>query len=694
MTMPGWRDWLFSVKAFIAAMLALYIALALDLSRPYWALSAVYIVSSPFSGATKSKALYRVMGTVLGAVAAVIFVPVFVNAPVLLSLIVALWTGTLLFISMLDRSARSYVFMLAGYTLPLIALPTVGSPDTVFDVALARAEEITLGIVCASLVSSVLFPSSIGTVFRDRIDGWLADAGAWADDILRGEGATPVTPLKRQKLATDVTALDQLISQLSYDPATVDVVREARELRSRLLMLLPLFSSLADRLHALKMEEGDLPPELPGLLQRTADWMGKGANSDTQSSAHALIAAIDTLSAGNDRSDWQRLVLTGLLARLKEIIQLWQDCLTLRDTIGGQTESGSFKPEFRERRLQLGARHYDHALLVVKAGTVVAGTFAACMIWIFLGWDQGATFVAMAAVASSFFAAQDRPGPMILSMLLWTGVAIVTSFIYIFGILPMINSFEMLVMVLAPAFLFLGLQMTNPATMTLAMLMAVNNASFIAIQDQYSADMTSFANSSIATMLGVSFAFVWVTATRPFGAELAARRLVLSGWRDLAQTAAGLRSADHNRLASRILDRLGQLVPRLATATTRDIQQVDGFADVRLGFNVLILQEDRARLAEPERQQVSAVLAGIADHYRRQVRAARSLPPPEALREVVDTALLSLRQATPPENLRRSVDSLVGLRRVLFPEAPPPERSRTLNPETPPSHQALPNAAE
>jgi uncharacterized membrane protein YccC len=210
-----WQDWLFSAKAFIASMLALTIALSLDLPRPYWAMAAVYVVSSPLAGATASKALYRALGTLLGASAAVLLVPVFVNAPEMLCLVVALWTGSMLFISMLDRTARSYVFMLAGYTLPMIALPVVDSPSTVFDLALSRSEEIIIGIICASLVNTLLFPSSINPLLGQRIAGWLDDAGVWAVEILRGEGSTPRTPLKRQKLAADVNGLDLIISQLS-----------------------------------------------------------------------------------------------------------------------------------------------------------------------------------------------------------------------------------------------------------------------------------------------------------------------------------------------------------------------------------------------------------------------------------------------------------------------------------------------
>ena len=144
MTFPAWRDWLFSLKAFIAAMLALGIALKFGMPRPYWAMTAVYVVANPLMGATVSKAFDRMFGTVLGAAGAVVLVPPLVNAPELLMLAVAFWTGTLLFIALHDRTPRNYVFLLAGYTLPLLALPNVDAPGTIFDVAVARSEEIIL----------------------------------------------------------------------------------------------------------------------------------------------------------------------------------------------------------------------------------------------------------------------------------------------------------------------------------------------------------------------------------------------------------------------------------------------------------------------------------------------------------------------------------------------------------------------
>lgn len=75
------------------------------------------------------------------------------QSPYLLVLVIAQWTGTLSFLFMRPRTANHYALMLAGYTLSLIALPEVGNPWAVWDVAEARTEEIFLGILRAALTS-------------------------------------------------------------------------------------------------------------------------------------------------------------------------------------------------------------------------------------------------------------------------------------------------------------------------------------------------------------------------------------------------------------------------------------------------------------------------------------------------------------------------------------------------------------
>ena len=140
--MPPARDWFYGVRTFAASMIALYIALWMEMPRPYWAMATVYIVSSPFVGPTSSKAVYRALGTLLGASAAVFFVPMFVQTPFLLVLVVALWTGILLFLSLHLRTANSYIFMLAGSRLGQLVrrhLPQGQAQPVQQDCQLARA---------------------------------------------------------------------------------------------------------------------------------------------------------------------------------------------------------------------------------------------------------------------------------------------------------------------------------------------------------------------------------------------------------------------------------------------------------------------------------------------------------------------------------------------------------------------------
>jgi uncharacterized membrane protein YccC len=56
-------------------------SLRIGLNRPFWVIGTVYLVSQPLSGATLSRGLFRLLGTVGGAVATVALVPRFANAP-------------------------------------------------------------------------------------------------------------------------------------------------------------------------------------------------------------------------------------------------------------------------------------------------------------------------------------------------------------------------------------------------------------------------------------------------------------------------------------------------------------------------------------------------------------------------------------------------------------------------------------
>lgn len=729
MIYPSKKDWVFSVKSFIAAMLALYLALYFQLPRPYWAMASVYVVSNSFVGATRSKALYRALGTMLGASAAVFFVPPLSGTPLLLSAVIALWTGSLLFLALTDRTARSYVFMLAGYTLPLIAFPTVNDPSSVFDVASARTEEILLGIVCASVVNTTLFPNKLGPALVERTTAWFNDAVNYARETLGGRLVGKDLSTMRQRIAGSVNGLEFLLSQLAYDDTKPETLQRAQALRGRMSLLLPIASALSDPLAALRAHDA-VPAELDALLADVTAWVASKDATRRDGEADALRARLDALEPTyitvpegeaegkvpgteapdatgatdsppdnapsnapsgvsiseaierNDRSDsteraaaaaaervgtepygnpnWDRALLSSLLWRLRLMIDLWQDCRTLRELIE-KDPARRWVPQLRHWRLGGAERHTDLTMLILSVFPAVGATFAAAVVWIYMGWADGAGAVTLAAVSCSFFASLDQPAPQVFSFMVWTVVSTVLAGVYLFAVLPNVHDFPMLVVMFAVPFICVGTLIPQPRFTLATMLTAVNTATFLSIQGAYDANFLTFVNSNMAGCAGLLFAFVCTRITRPFGAELAAARLTRSGWADVVIAASPHAIAAQNNMASRMLDRLMQLLPRLSASDDDHHPSVESFRDLRVGLNALDLQHIRRTLKEEVRQPIDRVLAGIRQYFQQCIEQRRRLPVPLELAERIDAAMTSDLDA------RGALHALVGLRLSLFP---------------------------
>ncbi|WCS28653.1 FUSC family protein (plasmid) [Methylobacterium sp. NMS14P] len=677
MTLPGWRDWAFALKTFGAGMLALFLAFWIDLPNPYWALGTVYITSQVLAGATRSKALYRVLGTLLGAVVTVALVPNLVNAPELLTLAIATWVATCLYVSLLDRTPRSYVMMLGGYTAALIGFPAVGDPGTMFDIAVTRAEEITLGILCASLVNTIVLPQSVAPVISGRLDLWLRDARGWVVDVLGRTRTTKDTQATRLKLASDAVAFDALATPLRYDMTGAERSADAMAtLRQHMLMFLPIASAVSDRIETLERANA-LPERLRALLDAMAAWLASGTTE--QSQADRLKAEADALESGlGERPSWDALVLASLLARLRDFIDLRQDARILQRHIADGTpvtEDLTFRYTAAARTI----RHRDHGMALLSALGVFLTILVTCAIWIATGWPHGSAAPMMAAVGCSFFAAQDDPAPFIVSFANSAILGALGSGAYLFAILPLATSFEMLALALAPALLICGVFMAQPRTAPLAMGAAVNGSAMIALQGSYTGDFAAFTNASVAVIVGMWVAAIVTRLVRSVGAGWSARRLRTVNRRSLAR-AAGRQGAQNGlELAALMLDRVGLIAPRLAALPSDDAEwTADLLAEVRVGINVVELRRDRRRLSEPARQAVEALLAALARHF-----GAEPDRPAPGLLDTVDGALDAVSRDARQAPGRAALMALVGIRRGLFPDAPPyrPTRPTTTLPE-------------
>ncbi|MPQ71004.1 FUSC family protein [Pseudomonas sp. MWU12-2319] len=664
--MPPARDWFYGVRTFAASMIALYIALLMEMPRPYWAMATVYIVSSPFVGPTSSKALYRAVGTFLGASAAVLFVPLFVQTPYLLVVAIALWTGILLFLSLHLRTANSYALMLAGYTMPMIALPVVDNPLGVFDVAVSRTEEIFLGIAVAAVVGSMFWPRRLAPVFIDAAGKWFGDASTYSLRFLsRNVQADEVSALRSAMVAT-FNSLELMIGQLPHEGARPQTVRNTKELRGRMIHLLPVVDALDDALYAMERRTPELVARFEPLLVATREWLESTTKGAPVERWQSLRAEIESLQPSPlELDDRRQLLFSNALYRLGEWIDLWQDLRSLQYAIQCESQD-SWRAVYRHWRLGRLTPFLDRGLMLYSAGSTVLAIIVASVLWILLGWTDGASAVILAAVACSFFAAMDDPAPQIYRFFFWTAMSVIFASLYLFVVLPNLHDFPMLVLAFAVPFICVGTLTVQPRFYLGTLLTIVNTSSFISISGAYDADFLNFSNANLAGPVGLLFAFVWTLVARPFGAELAAKRLTRFSWHDIVGLTEPATLAEHRHLGAQMLDRLMQHLPRLAM-TGQDTGAA--LRELRVALNLLDLLAYTPRVLGVANVLLKQVVEEVGEYFRACLKARERLPAPAPLLMTMDRTrrALSSQGLDDGETRLHLLHALSGLRLALLP---------------------------
>lgn len=667
-------EMLFSAKSFAAAMLAMYIASRAGLPRPFWALLTSYVVAAPMAGNVRSKALYRFCGTLIGCTATVLIVPALANAPELLTLALALWVGGCLYMSLQDRTARSYVFMLAGYTAALIGFPSVETPLALFDNAVARVEEIGLGILCATLVHSLVLPVGMGPTLLALLDRGLGDARQWFADVLRRpQGAAAPLATDRQRLAGDITQLRLLSTHVPFDTSHLRWTAGALgAMQDALAALTPTLSAVEDRLQALVDAEGELAPDVTALLARTALWL----HAETDAARPGRDAATAQLQAelhelGADAAvgtPWARALRIGLGVRLDELVRGWRDCETLRRQIDDGL-SGAPVPLRRAASVDNRVLHKDTGLALLSSFAAVLAICLCGAFWIVTAWPSGSAAVMMAAVFCSFFATMDDPVPAIRNFMTFTIWSAPVSAIYVLVLLPLVHDFGMLVLICAPTFLLLGMLCGRASTAPSAMAMIFGVAGTLSMHDtSVNVDLPAFFNSTLAQVLGIFAAALVTRLVRTVGADWSAARIQRATWRELGTMAAAPRGADVDEAYTvRMVDRIALLAPRVVQAdpVVRNETVEGALRDLRSGLDIVALQRARPRLPSVG---IGAVMQGVARLFR-QRGAGRADAPPKALLADLDVALEGALEGDGADT-RAAVTALVGLRRTLFPAAP------------------------
>lgn len=666
------RGLIYATNCTLAALLALYVAFSAGLPNPGWASLTVFIVSQPLgaaSGSVVSRALYRSAGTVIGIIASMLILPALVQMPELMIAALSAWVAVCIYISLLDRSPRSYAFLLAGYTVALVGLPQIGDVSQLFDTGVARIEEIVIGAVSAMLMHSILFPRGLKSQMEAKLVASMKDARAWMSTALSRQGSTAEEQGARRRMAADLTELHQLANGQRFD-AGADAAdpRIVSALEARLVALLPLTTAVEDRLGA--MAEA-MPPALAGYVAEVRQWVEEATQGDQDRADQLVAAGRVALPAPGTSPVWTEMLAANLIQRLIDLVEAWNDCLHLTTFVRNPHRA----PDAKVRQLAeaKGRRrlHVDHGLaayagLAAGVAVALAGTLA-----VTTGWAQGTAMIGIAAAGSSVFAFLDDPRPMQKLLVLWSLIAVPVAALYVFAILPAVDGFGAFALALSPLFFGTALYLATPQHSLRALGFALISQTLLALQPSLRADFDAFTTVAVGAVAGGIIALLVTSLIRVVSPETSASRILRAGWRELADLASGQWLPGRDAWASRMLDRAGLLIPRLARLTGASaFQNADALNDLRLGINTAALREvARDADGSPLAPVIGALMRQLATHFHARSRKDLAAPVGELLGALDDT----IRQLLALGGGRLRLDGLAaatGLRRGLFPDAP------------------------
>ena len=665
---------IFSIKSFAGAMLAYYTALSIGLLQPVWAVTTVYLLSQPLAGAVLSKALYRFAGTVLGGAAAVVLLPAFVNEPLVLSFVLALWLGLCVYVTQLDRTPRSYTFLLAGYTASIIGFPSVMSPGNIFNTAILRVQEIGIGIAAASIMQGLVLPRTVTKRLRQQVAGIVGNAEQWSRRALAG-ARDPALDRERRRLANQINDVEQLTHHVAFDTERLLPRAETvRALQDQLSWLLPVEGVVEDRIADCMALDGGLSPDIGALLQRIELWLAAGiAGPARDEIAQALTAQAEAIEEEIDSRvpwSWSDILEVTLLARLGDLVRVHRTIRELQERIvsgrilGLSRESAQLIQSARGRSL-----HRDHGLALRSSLGSVVAVFGVCAFWIMTQWPSGATAALIVGVACALFSGLPNPGLTVRRFFYGSLIGVCIAAGYGFAILPRVTDFDLLSAVFAPVFLLLGCLFARPPLTVIALGILLGFTNTVGIASTYQSDFTAFVNGAFAQLSVTLVGVVVIDIFQVVGAERAFSRLYRMGLRDIAARTDG-KARNAGRWISRMIDRIALIGARLGPTGAHPAQPpYDALIGMRIGYLAGELREVSVGLAPSEnRAAVQEVLAGISSHFRR-VGLARHETAGEAVLRAIDRALSAFAVEARSEQRLRNVVLLAGLRQLLFPGA-------------------------
>ena len=584
---------LFGLRLWAAVCLALYVAFWLELDNAYWAGTSAALVCQPRLGASLRKGWFRMIGTVVGAVAIVLLTAAFAQDRAAFLIGLALWGAGCTLVSTQLRNFASYAAALAGYTVAIIASDelgaTGGANGDAFMLAITRVSEIWIGIVCAGIV---LAGTDFGGASR-RLAAMFASLSAevgsrFASMLARSRSNPFETQAARRELARRVIALD---------PAIDEAIGESSRLRYNASSLLGAAEGLVAALAAWRVvtlrlgrlsdpaaRQGaeallrSLPPELqPAPGGKTPPWTANPLALRRQCGAAVRTFVSMPASSPSLRllADQAARMLAGFCHAL--------DGLALLAANPARRRS-------RRRNARLLVADWLPAFVDACRACLAIG--AAEFLWIITEWPSGAGGITWTAITVLLFGIRANEGyGRALSFTMGNCLGAVCAAILLFAVLPNVGTFAGFSVALAIYLIPVGALMAQPWQAALFTPMAANLVPLMSPANQMSYDTLQFYNAALAIVVGCGIGALSFRLVPPLPTGLRTERL-------LTFTLCDVRRAATDPTPPLLYDWKARIYSRLAAIpdAAEPLQRAQLMAALSVGIEIIHLRRVASKL--------------------------------------------------------------------------------------------------
>lgn len=620
---PSRLDLIFACKTFVAGMLALFISFELDLINPMWSIGTVMIIANPYSGMVSSKCVYRLIGTVAGAVIALLLTPHFINTPWLFTVILSLWVGFALYVSLLDRTPRSYVFMLAGYSTAMIVYNAITYIDTynIFDIAVARVLEISVGVVSSAVVSATFFPVHVGAMIKQRVNKTLNDLEATFEKLIAVQETPENYTQVLSVITRDASDIHALAVHLAYEKGELKgMTKPLQEMLHQVSLVVANLVALSQRVKQLEhLHLVNLVSNLDMIRQHTLTFLKQEKS--------LVPADLQTLPIGFEEdfaeliskaTSEQKVVLAALkmdvrhfIANILAVKLLWQQI---------QQGNKEIPIEITAITTKYPSLHRDHGIAIRGGISAVLITFIVTAAWILSGWKAGFMMAQMGAITACILTALDNPVP-VLRIFIWGSIVSAgLVFLYAFGIFPHVTHFWQLALVLFPVFLVAVTMMANQMLMPVGMVLGINTMMGLNLHNKYTMDAVSYLDSSFAMVLGVLVSLIVIDLVRAVSPDTSATRILTLHYQAMRQ-ALNLSYGSEFKIHLRsMLDRVGVLNTKMVQNHEVKISIQNALIESSSIIDLVRLQEISQKLPQlvSLKNEVNVLQQQLTEYFQMQ----------------------------------------------------------------------------